>query len=72
MPVLPLPPDADVILRLPALLYVGPDQILPLTSILGAITGFLLLFWQRFVALVQRAYRAITGRSAAAKERDRA
>ena len=31
------------------LLYSGPDQILPLLSILGAIIGFLLIWWQRLV-----------------------
>ena len=31
------------------LLYAGPDQILPLMSVIGAIFGFLLIFWQRFV-----------------------
>lgn len=35
-------------------LYVGPDQILPLTSALGAIAGFLMIFWQRVVGIVRR------------------
>lgn len=35
------------------LLYVGPDQILPLTSALAAALGVLLMFWQRAVALVR-------------------
>jgi hypothetical protein len=29
------------------LLYVGPDTILPLTSILGAIGGALMIFWRQ-------------------------
>ena len=33
-----------------ALLYVGPDQIVPLTSVLGAIVGVGLMFWGRLVA----------------------
>jgi hypothetical protein len=36
------------------LLYVGPDVFLPLASALAAIGGFLLMFWQRLVGLVQR------------------
>jgi undecaprenyl pyrophosphate phosphatase UppP len=36
------------------LLYAGPDQILPLMSVLGGILGVLLVFWQRFVGLVRR------------------
>jgi hypothetical protein len=33
------------------LLYIGPDQILPLTSVLGGIVGVLLIFWQRVVGV---------------------
>ena len=36
-------------------LYAGPDQILPLMSLLGGIIGVLLVFWQRFVGLIRRA-----------------
>ena len=36
------------------LLYAGPDQILPLMSVLGGILGVLLIFWQRFVGLIRR------------------
>ncbi len=45
------------------LLYSGPDQILPLLSILGAIIGFLLIWWQRFTRLVRRAWQAAFKRS---------
>jgi hypothetical protein len=37
--------------------YAGPDQILPIASILGAIIGFLLIVWQRVVAVVYRAWK---------------
>mgnify|MGYP001819168980 CR=1 FL=1 len=40
------------------LLYVGPDLLMPLASILGAIGGAILLFWNRVVDLT----RAILGR----------
>lgn len=45
------------------LLYAGPDQILPLLSILGAIIGFLLMWWQRVARLVRRAWQAAFKRS---------
>ncbi len=35
-------------------LYVGPDQILPLTSILGAIGGALMIFWRQVVGIFNR------------------
>jgi hypothetical protein len=41
------------------MLYIGPESILPLTSAIAAIFGFLLIFWQRFVALVQKLWRLI-------------
>jgi hypothetical protein len=34
--------------------YVGPDQILPFTSFLGAALGVLLLFWNRAVGAARR------------------
>ncbi len=37
-----------------ALLYVGPDQLMPLTSILGAIGGAILIFWRQVVAFFKR------------------
>jgi len=38
-------------------LYVGPDQILPLTSFLGAIIGILLIFWRYVVGLAGRVWQ---------------
>lgn len=35
-------------------LYIGPDQIMPLTSILGAIVGVALMFWNRIVGLAHK------------------
>ena len=43
-------------------LYVGPDQILPLTSIIGALIGLLLMFWHRLVGLLRRFWQTLTGR----------
>ena len=44
-------------------LYIGPETILPLTSAIAAIFGFLLMFWQRFVALVQKLWRSMFRKS---------
>lgn len=41
------------------LLYGGPDQLIPLASFVGAIIGFLLILWQRFVGVLRRAFRFI-------------
>jgi hypothetical protein len=35
-------------------LYVGPDQILPLTSIVGALVGIVLIGWRYLVGLAGR------------------
>jgi hypothetical protein len=43
--------------RISPLAYAGPDQILPLASILGAIIGFLLIVWQRVVAVAYRMWK---------------
>jgi hypothetical protein len=36
-------------------LYIGPDQIMPLTSVLGALVGIALMFWNRLLGLVHKA-----------------
>jgi hypothetical protein len=46
---------------LPVALYIGPDVIMPLASALAAVVGFLLMFWRRTVAFVQRIVGAFTG-----------
>ena len=43
-------------------LYVGPDQLLPLTSFLGALLGILLIFWNRAVAFVRRMWQFFTSK----------
>jgi len=40
-------------------LYVGPDQILPLTSLLGAIVGILLIFWRYVVGLAGKVWQVL-------------
>lgn len=34
--------------------YVGPDQVMPLASILATIAGFLLIFWNKLIGLLHR------------------
>ena len=49
-------------------LYVGPDQILPLTSALGAIAGVLMIFWQRTVAFLRKSFRFLASKLFRSKE----
>jgi hypothetical protein len=46
-------------------LYIGPETMLPLASALAAIGGVLLMFWQRFVAIVRRLWRIVLRREKA-------
>jgi hypothetical protein len=39
-------------------LYIGPDQIMPLTSILGAAVGVILMFWNRVVGVFRRVWKS--------------
>ena len=49
--------------RLPAiLLYVGPDQIMPLASVLSAIVGVAIMFWHRLVGLIRKCVGVFTRR----------
>ena len=36
------------------ILYIGPDQVLPLTSFIGAAVGVVLMFWNRVVGVFRR------------------
>jgi hypothetical protein len=40
-------------------LYIGPETMLPLASALAAIAGVLMMFWQRFVALIRKLWRLV-------------
>lgn len=35
-------------------LYVGPDQVMPVMSILATIMGFLLVFWNKVLGIFRR------------------
>jgi hypothetical protein len=60
----PLHPEHARLWHSLVLLYVGPDQILPLTSALGAILGVLLMFWHRLKVLPRKAWRGLFARRA--------
>lgn len=40
-------------------IYIGPDQVLPLSGILGTVLGLALMFWGK----LQEVFRKLTGRS---------
>ena len=51
-------------------MYIGPETLMPLASILAAITGVLMLFWRRTVGFfkscgefVSRTFGRLLGRS---------
>ena len=41
------------------MLYIGPETMLPFLSALAAIGGVMLMFWQRFVAMLRKLWRVI-------------
>jgi hypothetical protein len=45
------------------LAYVGPDQIMPITSVLSALVGVALMFWNRIAGFVARTWASFTRRS---------
>ncbi len=34
-------------------MYIGPETLMPLASVLAAVIGFLMMFWRRMVAFVK-------------------
>jgi len=40
------------------IIYIGPDQVMPVSTVLGTLVGLLLLFWNKVIGLFYR----ITGR----------
>lgn len=60
--VMPLHSESARLLHGFMVLYVGPDQILPFTSALGAILGVVMIFWRRLAGLVRHAWRGLFAR----------
>ena len=42
-------------------LYLGPNTVLPLASILAAVIGFLLIAPRFFISIVRRGYQKVAG-----------
>ena len=38
-------------------LYVGPDQVMPVASILATLMGFLLVFWGKLMGIIRKIFR---------------
>lgn len=38
------------------LLYVGPDQMMPVASVLASILGVIMIFWNKVIGLVRRIF----------------
>lgn len=55
------------------LLYLGPEVVAPVLSVLAAIGGVIMMFWRRVVAGTRAVMRLVTGRPApeAPTDRDR-
>ena len=41
------------------LLYAGPDQLLPLASIIGTIIGILMIGWQRVLGFMRNTFNSV-------------
>ena len=60
--------DPNFLIHLPIfqslmfLLYVGPDQVMPLLSVLGAVVGVVLMWWRRLAMLARRLFRSSTAK----------
>ncbi len=46
------------------MLYIGPDQIIPLSGFLGTIAGLAMMFWGKLVDGVRRLSRAVSSKEA--------
>jgi len=49
------------------LAYIGPETVLPLASLIGAIVGVLLMIWQRILFFVRSVYGWMARKSASAR-----
>jgi hypothetical protein len=43
-------------------MYVGPETIIPLTSILGMLAGAIMIFWRSLMGVAKRLFRVVTRR----------
>ena len=54
---MPVLNDVFSIFFLGGLLYLGPETIMPLASVLAAILGFILLFWRSIAGFFKKIFR---------------
>ena len=47
------------ILGSPVLLYFGPETIMPITSVLAAAVGMVLIFWRHIITTLRSTFRKI-------------
>lgn len=47
------------ILGSPLLLYFGPETIMPITSVLAAAVGMVLIFWRHIITTVRNSFRKL-------------
>jgi len=36
--------------------YVGPDQMMPVASILATVLGFIMIFWNKFLGIIRKIF----------------
>ena len=41
-------------------MYIGPETLMPLASVLAAIAGVLMLFWRKTVHVVRSSYQFVS------------
>lgn len=46
------------------MLYIGPDQIIPLSGFLGTVAGLAMMFWGKVVEGVRRLSRVVSSKEA--------
>ncbi|MGQ0538025.1 MAG: hypothetical protein ACT4R6_03685 [Gemmatimonadaceae bacterium] len=44
-------------------MYIGPDSLMPVASLIAAIVGFLLMFWRRVVGAIRMVFSRLTSRT---------
>ena len=50
------------------LLYVGPDQIIPFTGVIGAVIGVALIFWGKVMQAARKLFGLLSSRQPAGDE----
>ncbi len=51
-------------------LYLGPNNVMPLASILAAIVGFILIFWRLILKAIRNFFHTILRRNQTTSQQD--